>query len=430
MGTEILLITITLFFTITGSFLCSLSEAVLLSLNPMKLETWLREGRWYAAGWKHLKKNVESPISAILIINSVCNTGGATLAGLIFSNIAQENGILIFWFTVSLTLAILYCSEIIPKTIGALFPEFFAPILLQPLQFAIFLLTPLIRASQWLSRLIRSFGKHNVTPTTAVDIEIIAEMARTHNAIASEQESIIVNAIKMRATRLHEIMIPASHITYFRLDRPASENLRIGQHAMHTRYPVSTDDDPNNIHGYINYKDLIGFREHGDALNLAAFIRPILTLNENENLTDALKRLSARHHHIAIIKNNQGHVVGMITLEDLIETLVGDIDDEFDLSAKTVIPITPNVWRVGANLSIKGVQSVIQEDLPEDFPTQTLAQWLTERLPKDYRPCDTYTYHNIRFSVQQARRGKIYQVTIHRLPPETMSQRDAVKTIA
>ncbi len=417
MGSEILLLTFILLSTIAGSLLCSLSEAVLLSLNPLKLEAWARERRWHAQGWKQLKKNVEVPISAILIVNTLCNTGGATLAGLIFSNIAQENGILIFWFTTALTLAILYVSEIIPKTIGALFPEFFAPILLKPLQIGIFILTPLIRFSQWLSTLIRSLGKHQgASPTTSVDIEVIAEMARTHNAIASEQESIIVNAIKMRATQLREIMIPAQYITYFRLDRPVTENLRIGQHAMHTRYPVSTDGDPNNIHGYINYKDLIGFREHGDALNLAAFIRPILTLNESDNLTDALKRLSARHHHIAIIKNNEGHVVGMITLEDLIETLVGDIDDEFDLSAKTIIPITENVWRVGGNLSIKGLGSVLQEEIPEDFQGQTLAQWLTERLPKDYYPGASYRLRNIQFNIQQARRGKIYQVVIKRIP--------------
>lgn len=418
MGIEIILLISILFATIAGSHLCSLTEAVLLSLSPLRLENWQREGRWYATGWKQLKKDVEKPISAILIINTLSNTGGATLAGLLFSNIAQDNSILIFWFTTALTLGILYCSEIIPKTIGALYPEFFAPFLLKPLQIGIFIFTPLIRFSQWLSTLIRSIGKHkDASPTTAIDIEIITEMARTHDAIASEQESIIVNAVKMRDTQLHQIMIPADAIAFFRLDLPVTENLSIGQHAMHTRYPVSTDSDPNNIHGYINYKDLIGFHQHGNALNLAAFIRPILSLSDTENLTNALKRLSARHHHIAIVKNQQGRVVGMITLEDLIETLVGDIDDEFDLSAKTIIPIMQDVWRVGGNLSIKGVESILQKKLPEDFEGQTLAEWLATRLPKDYHPGATYDHETIQFSVQQARRGRIYQVVIKRLSP-------------
>ena len=411
-----LLLPAVLLLTIFGSFLCSLTESVLLSLSPLRLESLRREKKWYANGWLQLKKNVERPISAILIVNTLCNTGGATLAGWIFSALAAHNGLLVFWFTAALTLTILYISEIIPKTAGALFAEKLAPFLLRPLQIAIVALTPLIALSRWISSgLRRAGGESAQSAATAVDIEVIAQMARTHNAIAREQESIIINAAKMRETRLREIMIPAEWIVFFRLDRPVVENLRLGQHAMHTRYPVSTDANPDNIHGYINYKDLIGFREHGNDLNIEAFIRPIIALDENDNLTSVLKRLSAKRYHIAMVKNAADKIVGMITLEDLIEELVGDIEDEFDLSAQTVIPITDGLWRVGANLPIERIEQVVGRNIPGKNDGDTLARWLMRQLPREHYPGMHIERDGIRYTVQQARRGKIYQVVIEQL---------------
>lgn len=402
-----------LMLTIVGSLACSLTESVLLSLSPIKLETWRREGRSFAAGWLRLKKNVERPISAILIINTICNTGGATLAGTIFSGMTNDNPQAVFFFTAGLTLAILYVSEIIPKTAGALFAEKLAPLLLAPLEISIIILSPLITFSQWLTRLIRRVGREQSdSRLTHVDIEVITQMARAHNAIAGEQESIIVNAAKMRETLVKEIMIPVNWMVFFRLDRPVVDNLRLGQHAMHTRYPVSTDGDPNNIHGYINYKDLIGFREHGNDLNLEAFIRPIVTLAENDNLTSVLRRLSAKRYHIALVKNAEGNVSGMITLEDVIEELVGDIEDEFDLSVMTVIPITEGVWRVGANLAMERVEAVLGRKFPNVRDGETLSQWLNRRLPPQHYPGVSAECEGVRFIVQQARRGKIFQVVL------------------
>lgn len=414
------LLVIVLLFTIIGSLLCSLTEAVLLSLSPMKLETWRRQGRWFARGWQRLKKNVERPLSAILIINTICNTGGATLAGMIFSGMTNDHAQAVFVFTAALTLTILYVSEIIPKTAGALFSERLAPLLLTPLEAAIFVLTPLIAFSQWLTRVIRRFGSgQGESRLTPVDIEVIAQMARAHNAIASEQESIIVNAAKMQKTLVEEIMIPVKWMVFFRLDRPVVENLRLGQHAMHTRYPVSTDDNPDNIHGYINYKDLIGFREHGNDLNLEAFIRPIMVLSQKENLATVLRRLSSKRYHIAIVKDDQGKTTGMITLEDVIEELVGDIEDEFDLSVMTVIPITEGMWRVGANLAMKRVEAVVAKTFEKLSEDETLAQWLTRQLPAQLYPGVSVERQGVRFTVQQARRGKIFQVVLELVGEES-----------
>jgi len=411
-----IVLTIVLTLSICGSFLCSLTEAVLLSLSTVRLESLRRENTWYAEGWLQLKKNIERPISAILIVNTICNTGGATLAGWLFSKLAHQNPLLVFWFSAAVTLTILYLAEIVPKTAGALFAEKLAAILLRPLQVTTTVLTPLIALSLWVSRLLRRTGGASVhSAASAVDIQVITQLARTHNAIAREQESIIINAAKMRETCVAEIMIPVEWIVFFRLDRPVVENLRLGQHAMHTRYPVSMDGNPDNIHGYINYKDLIGFREHGNELNLEAFIRPIISFPEKENLANVLKSLSAKRYHIALVKNSEDKTVGMITLEDLIEELVGDIEDEFDQSSQTVIPITEGLWRVGANLPLERIEQLVGKTIYGKQPADTLARWLQRELPQEHYPGMHIERDGVRYTVQQARRGKIYQVVIELL---------------
>jgi putative hemolysin len=254
------------------------------------------------------------------------------------------------------------------------------------------------------------------TNLSAVDIEVLAQLARASKVIALEQERIIVNAVKLRRTKVEDVMIPRENIMFFRLDLAAETNLKMGLHAMHTRYPVSATEEPDKITGYINYKDLTGIRFHGTEINLEAFIRPILSLDKGTNLNAALRQLSAKRYHIAIIRDAEGRVVGMLTLEDIIEELVGEIEDEFDLSAQTVIPIAENLWRVGAALSIAKVSSVIGADLEPDFENQTLGQWLRKRMGEHVYPGRSYQHGAIKFTVQQARKGRLYQAAIETKP--------------
>jgi len=411
--------------TVLGSFVCSLWESTLLTLNPVRLETLAREGHGYAQTWLRLKKDIDRPISAILIINTVSNTGGATIAGSLFGEVFGS--VYLGFFMAGLTLTILYFAEIGPKVIGATYAEQIAPFLGTPLAIVTWFMTPAIWLTSAFSTMLRSREGDRPTMSTA-DIEVLAQLARSSNVIALEQERIIQNAVDLSDTEVGEIMIPRDLIVYFRLDRPTEENLRLGQHAMHTRYPVSHSEDPDDIMGYINYKDLIGFRMHGNELNLESFIRPIFTVKSELDLNTALKQMNARQHHIALVKNAEGEVEGMVSLEDIIEELVGDIEDEFefDQSANTVIPITDGLWRVGAALTLDKVGAILERDLTSESPRESLGQWLERRLGKSrHIPGVSCEYEGIRFTIQQARRGKIYQVIVEVSSPEKEEQEAA-----
>ncbi len=393
------------------SMLCSLWEATLLSLNPVRLESLQRQGHRYADTWLNLKKDIDRPISAILIVNTISNTGGATLAGSLFA--ALYGGVWLGVFLIGLTLGILYISEIGPKVIGATYAEKLAPYLGRPLEFATWALTPLVALTQaFSSRLVR---KDSSGPDcSAVDIEVLAQRARAGNVIADEQERIIINASKMGEKTVGDILIPRDWIVFFKLHQSAGANLKLGQHTMHTRYPVSDDGSADNIRGYINYKDLIGFRQQGDALDLRMFLRPILSFRPDTNLNTAMKQLISKRHHMAVVRDADGKVLGLVTLEDVIEELTGEIEDEFDDSnTQTIIPINRRLWRVGAAVTIReaDVKTGLMLGIKGD-PDRRIGDWLEQKLAGNLRPGLSYESGGVRYTIQQARRGRIYQIML------------------
>lgn len=394
--------------TVGVSMFCSLAEATLLSLSSMRLESMRREKRPFADFWLRLKENIDRPISAILILNTVANTGGATVAGTLFT---LTFGPEFLWaFLIFMTVTILYLSEIAPKTIGAIYCEQLMAILAPPLRILVVLISPLIKITEALVARLKVKGPQNAL--TTVDLEVLAQLARSRNLIAVEQERIIINAAKLRMIKVSEVMIPREWILFLRLNRPVHENLRLARHALHTRYPVSYSDSPDEIMGYINFKDLTGFQDEENDLNLEAFIRPILSLDPDMDLSRVLRTLSAKRYHIALVRDDQDHVLGMITLEDVIEELVGEIEDEFDQTSGIMVQVSRNLWRVGASLTMGRLGEILDFEIPEGSEHMTVGAWLERMLGGSKYPGANCRLDRVTFTVQQARRGRVFQVVV------------------
>lgn len=402
----VLLLLCAILLVLGVSALCSLTEATTLSLNPLRLEAMKRQGHRHAAIWLELKQNVERPISAILIINTIANTGGATLIGYLYDKAFGHAWIWLFlaWFTLTL----LYVSEIMPKFAGAVFGERLAPFLARPLQVATIALAPLINLTHVVAQHFRA-AAGNVGPS-ATDIEVLAQAARSHNVIALEQEKIIVNAAKLRQMKVADIMIPREWIVFLNLSLPTEENLRRARQALHTRYPVSPSGDIEGINGYINFKDLIAFQEE-ESLHLDAFVRPILSLEPEMSVNAALRQLTARRYHIAVVYDARERVAGLVTLEDILEELVGDIEDEFDASGRAVIQVSPTTWRLGAALTMDKVWGLLgTEPVKAGDETMSLAEWLDVQTGHNFHSGSVHVHGRCTFTVQQSRRGRVFQV--------------------
>lgn len=309
------------------SLLCSLSEAVLLTVNSIKLETDRNKGITYAKVLSKLTLNINQPISAILILNTIAHTGGATVAGNAFGDLYGGDNLWIF--SIVFTIVILFFTEILPKVLGVAHADRLAPIIAKPLFISVKLLYPIVWISEKFSNLLTG-GSKKKTTYSVDDIHTIARAAQVENVIDRQQEKIIIQTSALRRRTLEEIMLPIDRLIFIPENISYDEYYAIAEKYLHTRYPVSKTQSPQDLIGYLNLKEISLQKEDLLKDGLTRFIRPLLFVRKDMTVAALLRQFILRKNHLAIVRDDQGKNIGMLTLEDLVEEVVGDIRDEFD----------------------------------------------------------------------------------------------------
>lgn len=392
------------------SFLCSLAEAVLLSLNQVRLETLNKQGKRYAGQWLDLKRNVDRPIAAILILNTISHTGGATVAGAAFSSIWGDDRILIF--SLIFTFVVLFGTEIAPKVIGVTFSQRLAPLIIGPLRACISVLRPVIFFTDIFSRLFRSRGpSHGGTEVEAADIVTLAQLAKSRSLIDQSQEQIIINAAKLTTTTVGQVMLPRAEIVYFRLDRNTEENLKLARQSLHTRYPVSETAEVDGICAFANFKEIFALEPQERSPELHPYLRRTLFLRPTDKLSDVLRLFIARKTHLAMVKDDAGRIAGMVTLEDVLDEIVGEIEDDLDAGAIDLVSAGPGRWKVGGAVTLAILAEATKQRLDQPAET-TIADFLAGRLGPLTHSGGTLQEGRLRFTVLHVRRRKPHMVLV------------------
>jgi putative hemolysin len=309
------------------SLLCSLSEAVLLSVNSVKLETDKNKGAGYATILGKLKLNINRPISAILILNTIAHTGGSTFAGNSFGDLYGDDNMWIF--SLIFTVVILFVTEIFPKVMGVAYADQLAPLIAKPLYFSIKALYPLVYITEKFSNLLTG-NRKKTTSYSIEDIHTIARSAQLEDVIDRQQEKIIIQTSALKRRTLEEIMLPIDRLIFIPENIGYDDYYAIAEKYLHTRYPVSRSNSPQDLVGYLNLKEISLQKEELLKDGLSKFIRPLLFVQKNMTVAALLRQFIVRKNHLAIVQDQQGKNIGMLTLEDLVEEVVGDIRDEFD----------------------------------------------------------------------------------------------------
>lgn len=390
------------------SSLCSLAEAVLLSLNQVRLETLQKQGKRYAGQWLDLKRNVDRPIAAILILNTISHTGGATVAGAAFSDIWGDDRILIF--SVIFTVVILFGTEIAPKVVGVAFSQRLAPLIIGPLRACIFFLRPIIFFTDIFSRFFRKGGSsgHGGTEVEAADIVTLAQLAKSRSLIDQSQEQIIVNAAKLTEMTAAQIMLPRAEIVFFRLDRSTAENLTLSRQSLHTRYPVSETADVDGIAAYVNFKEIFAVDPVERSPELHPYIRRVPFIRPTARLNEVLRLFINRKCHLAIVKEGTS-VLGLVSLEDVLDEIIGEIQDDLDAGALDLVNAGRNRWTVGGAVTLGLLAERVGQALP-GAPEHTLQDLVAARLGRLQHIGGTLAHGPLKLTVLQIRRGKAHLV--------------------
>jgi len=308
---------------VTVSFLCSLAEALLLGMNPLTLHRLRVRWPHAAESWRRLKKNVARPITAILVLNTVAHTGGATIGGGAFAAIYGQQNIWIY--SLLFTLVVLLGTEILPKIIGVTFRYQLAPYAGPILETVTIMLYPLIRLTGFIFKGIAP--KEGAEQITTSDIITLATLARSGKTINLEQENIIINAIRLSHTEINCAMIPPEQIKFIKKDDTPETILSLIRDSGHSRYPVSTGPDVKGISTYIVTKKVIPTSSE-EIIRLVENAKPIQRVNLNNTLMAGLKIMLQHKEHLLCVVDNKDLCVGIVTLEDIASELLNtDIED-------------------------------------------------------------------------------------------------------
>jgi len=383
-------------------------EAMLLSLNPVRLEAAAGKGKLWAKMWMRMKSNIDRPIAAILILNTIAHTGGATFAGGAFDDVYGAENLWIF--SIIFTAVILVCTEILPKVIGVSFAERLAPIFGPILQVMIFFLRPIIFLTEFISKPFKN--KHNENQMSILDLTTITRMAHSSAIISSAQQSIILNTASLQNKMVRDIMIPIDALTYFSLVKSNIDNFERAATTLHTRYPVSKDGTIQGITGYLNYKELLAMSPSRKEAVIANFVRPIIKISDSLKIEEGLKILTSKRYHLALVEAPDGSIIGMITMEDIIEAVIGEVSNEFDQLPDEIRQVSPDKWKIDGGTTLKEIYQKTKFSPKTENFNITVDKWIKAKSSKPVVSGFSFEENSFVVTVLQIRRGEIYRILL------------------
>ena len=341
------------FLSIFFSFLCSILEAVLLSVSPTFIEVKKEEGRVYAFTLDSLKKDVDKPLIAILTLNTIAHTVGAILVGVQADTLEFKINFLgintVGIISAAMTLLILVLSEIIPKTIGATYWKQLANFTAKAWVILIFPLkwTGLLWLLQLTTRLIGGKSVHG-SILSREDFHVMTDIAEKEGVFEENESVIIKNLLTFKGIQVKDIMTPKTVMITDSEDNSIQSFFERHPKLRFSRIPIYKGNS-DDISSFILKDELLEAIINGNGSNkLASLKREILVTNRNLPIPDLFEKFISKREHIALVVDEYGSTSGLVTMEDVIETLLGlEIMDESDAIADLQL-LARKSWEIRA----------------------------------------------------------------------------------
>jgi putative hemolysin len=409
-------------------------EIALASIRTARLRALVDQKRSGAAIALRMKNRMEGSLAVVqlgitLVGAIAAATGGASVdesVAPVFQRLGTSEPMAHFLaltcFVIPLSAVTIVVGELIPKVLALKNPEWICTAL-SPIMWAFAgVAYPAVFLLEWLTTTLVGLVERVLPQRKSEDhlaglheLRAQVNLLRASQAIGVQEERIILQASRLSTMKVEDIMMPEDDIVMVVADATLSENLVIAHMDMHTRFPVTTrKGDPEGIIGYVTFKDMVLLaKTHPGNPVIREIVRHIISLPQEMALSDALKRMIAEHHHLALARDSEGKVVGMITQEDIFEELVGDIQDEFDRLPRH-INAAGHQLVVGGGVTLGQIRDVLKRpDLAADLPTSTsLNDWLNHDREVQLRGGDMVVVDRIWAQVRKVRRRRITEAVL------------------
>jgi putative hemolysin len=398
----------------------SAAETAYIAVNQLRLKSQADAGDKQAAAIHRIVVNPDRLLGVILFGVTVAEISAAGLVTTIitsyvapqYAEISSLIGSIVFAFI------ILIICELTPKIIAASHPDLVSRKLLFPVRLLISFLSPFARLASWMANgLVKIIGVDTtVSPFThgPSEEEIKAMIADAGEAgMPNEKKAMLHNVFEIGGTHIREVMIPRGDVTAIDIDTNLADILDTVHKTNYSRIPVYRKNFDNPA-GILYVKDLLQYLHKTDTdINIRALLRPVHFVPDSARLDVILRRLQSMHLHMAIVVDEFGGVEGIVTLEDLLEEIVGEIRDEHDTEIEAIRKLGQNTFSIAGNLPVRDFNRYFNEKIPEAQEYSTIAGFLEALTGRLLPEGETIRYENLVFTIEKAQGFRIISIRVH-----------------
>ncbi len=409
----IVLVAIVIMIAFSSFF--SSADMVYSTVDTLRLKKEAEKGSKSAALALKFANQYDKTITTILFSNNLVNIAASSLASISYFGDIVGPGIV----TIIMFLIIVTFSEIIPKVVGRVYSHGLAKLYAYPILVFKYAFFPFVYATSALGRLIVSplYKKAKEEEETVSDDELqeMVDTIEEEGIIDEDQGELLRSAITFMDTQAYEIMTPRVDVFAFDIEDDISELINDENVFMYSRVPVY-EETIDNIIGILPTKLLLKAILNNDQIDVRSLLTPVTFVPRSRNISAVLQDFKATHNHIAIVKDEYGGTEGLITLEDIVEELVGDIWDEMDEIDEEATELGDGVYIIDGAMNIEDFFELIKLDLDEDADYSTVSGWCVSILERFAKVGDHFAYQNLEVKVIQADEFTVEKIRVKVLP--------------
>jgi putative hemolysin len=423
MQTRDWLLLVGLLVTLVIAGLSAAAETALTSVNRIRIRQQAEEGDATAKRIDQLMHEPHLFITTILIVSNLSIITASTIATLIAVDL-DFNGAEVA-STIILSVIVLIFCEITPKSAAVRAPEIWSRALVTPVEWLMIVLRPFVALFTWISNgLIRLLGGKpgDRTPfVTEDELRMMVEVGGEEGVLEEDESEMLGAVFDLSETTVREVMIPRIDIVAVEADVSIEEATQVMLQGGQSRVPVY-DDTLDEIVGVLYAKDLLRvYTDHERPPSVRALVRPAYFVPDSKRLDDLLRELRKARVHMAIVSDEYGSVVGLVTIEDVVEEIVGDIQDEYDTEEALFERVRENEYIIDAKLPIEEFDELVGRELPEG-EYETLGGFVIAQLDKIPTPGDVVHFEDLTITVLGTMGRRVTKVRVVRQAPETVGE--------
>jgi len=401
----------------------SSSETALTTVSRMRILSLAEEGNSSAVTLLKVIDNKEKMLSAILIGNNIVNISVSSVTTILVTDLFGNYAVSIA--TAILTVLVLIFGEITPKTLATINNEKLALRFASVVYWLMYILTPVIflinKLSSLVMKLFRIDKSEKKSTYTENELKTIVNVSHAEGVIEADEREMLQNIFEFGDRQAKDIMIPRLDVCMIDVDSTYEEIMDVFQANRYTRIPVY-ENTTDNVIGIINIKDLLLYR-HGESFNIRNYLRQPYFTYEYKGLSDLLLEMKKASVNITIVLDEYGAASGLLTLEDLIEEIVGDIRDEYDYDEEDELrPINENEYIAEAHMKLDDLNDMLKINLssPE---YDSVGGFIIEKLDRIAKSGDIVETPDVTLIVDSINKNRIEKVHIilHKQPSENTS---------